>query len=103
MPASSHASKELSTASLRVVKTAFAGDEKPTCCRFLAKYSAVLLEVILDTTISCCLSSGITTSEPTVACEGFTRFPESEFQQLLGFSCENYTVCRRPQYFSCCS
>jgi hypothetical protein len=30
-----------------VVSTAFKGEEKPTCCRFLEKYSAVLLLVIL--------------------------------------------------------
>ena len=45
MPWSSHASKELSTASLRVVNTALVGEEKPTCCKFFAKYSAVLLLV----------------------------------------------------------
>jgi hypothetical protein len=33
-------------ASLTVVSTALVGDEKPTCCRFLEKYSAVELEVI---------------------------------------------------------
>jgi hypothetical protein len=48
-PADSQASKELSKASLRVVSTAFSGDEKPTCCKFFAKYSAVLLEVIFAT------------------------------------------------------
>src|SRR5204863_8260420 len=46
MPDSSQASRELSTASLSVVKTALVGDEKPTCCKFLEKYSAVLLLVI---------------------------------------------------------
>jgi hypothetical protein len=52
MPFSSQASRELSTASFSVVSTALAGDEKPTCCRFLAKYSAVLLEVIFDTPLA---------------------------------------------------
>ena len=45
MSASSQASSELSTASLRVVSTALVGDENPTCCKFLEKYSAVLLDV----------------------------------------------------------
>ena len=48
MPFSSQASIALSKASFNVVKTAFVGDEKPTCCKFLAKYSAVLLEVIFE-------------------------------------------------------
>src|SRR5262245_2769072 len=46
MSLSSQASSELSSASFRVVSTALVGDEKPTCCKFLAKYSAVLLVVI---------------------------------------------------------
>jgi hypothetical protein len=44
-----------------VVKTAFVGDEKPTCCKFLAKYSAVELDVIFDTYV---LSHGLTKSAP---------------------------------------
>src|SRR5262249_4789649 len=44
--ASSQASSELSSASFKVVSTALVGEEKPTCCRFLEKYSAVLLVVI---------------------------------------------------------
>ena len=44
---SSQASKELSTASFKVVRTALVEEEKPTCWRFLEKYSAVLLVVIL--------------------------------------------------------
>jgi hypothetical protein len=31
-----------------VVSTALVGEEKPTCCKFFAKYSAVLLDVIFD-------------------------------------------------------
>jgi hypothetical protein len=33
-------------ASFTVVKTAFVGEEKPTCWRFFEKYSAVELDVI---------------------------------------------------------
>jgi hypothetical protein len=50
IPASSQASSELSTASLRVVKTALVPEENPTCWRFFEKYSAVELEVILEAT-----------------------------------------------------
>ena len=45
--ASSQASRALSTASFKVVKTALMGEEKPTCCKFLEKYSAVLLLVMV--------------------------------------------------------
>src|SRR5213593_4306575 len=39
MPASSHASRALSTASFTVVKSALAGLSKPSRCRFLVKNS----------------------------------------------------------------
>ena len=39
MPASSHASSELSTASFTLVRSAFLGESKPSRCRFFAKNS----------------------------------------------------------------
>ena len=66
MPDSSQASSELSTASFKVVSTAFVGDEKPTCCKFLEKYSAVLLVVIFE--IAALVISSDFLSERRVLC-----------------------------------
>ena len=64
IPCSSQASKALSTASFSVVRTALVSDEKPTCWRFLEKYSAVLLVVIfagldLDAVLDAALGAGL--------------------------------------------